>query len=77
MDEDIQKAFCHQRDHLQRTVNSLQTRLAKSAEEHEKAYAKIMKVTSKTENTAWIIHLTVIRDSSVPVTKSEHSLMKK
>ncbi|XP_076604319.1 cilia and flagella associated protein 57 [Chaetodon auriga] len=43
VDEDIQKAFCHQRDHLQRTVSSLQTRLAKCAEEHDKAYVKIMK----------------------------------
>ncbi|XP_035517008.1 cilia- and flagella-associated protein 57 [Morone saxatilis] len=43
VDEDIQRAFCHQRDHLEKTVNSLKTRLAKSAEEHDKVYVKIMK----------------------------------
>ncbi|XP_070706449.1 cilia- and flagella-associated protein 57 [Pempheris klunzingeri] len=42
-DEDIQKALCRQRDHLERTVSSLKTRLAKSAEEHDKVYVKIMK----------------------------------
>ncbi|XP_028262443.1 cilia- and flagella-associated protein 57 [Parambassis ranga] len=42
-DEDIQKAFCQQRDHLEKIVESLKTRLAKSAEEHEKAYVEIMK----------------------------------
>lgn len=44
VDEDIQRAFCRQRDHLERTVNSLKSRLAKSAEEHERVYVKIMKV---------------------------------
>ncbi|XP_029288716.1 LOW QUALITY PROTEIN: cilia- and flagella-associated protein 57 [Cottoperca gobio] len=43
MDEDIQRAFCRQRDHLERTVDSLKTRLLKSAEEHEKVYVKLMK----------------------------------
>lgn len=44
VDEDIHRAFCRQRDHLEKTVNNLKTRLAKSAEEHEKIYVKIMKV---------------------------------
>lgn len=44
VDEDIQKAFYRQRDHLERTVNTLKLRLAKSAEEHEKVYVRIMKV---------------------------------
>ncbi|XP_029362498.1 cilia- and flagella-associated protein 57-like isoform X2 [Echeneis naucrates] len=43
VDEDVLRAFCHQRDHLERTVNSLKERLAKSTEQHEKAYVKIMK----------------------------------
>lgn len=44
VDEDIQRAFCRQRDHLEKTVNSLKMRLAKSTEEHEKVYIQIMKV---------------------------------
>ncbi|XP_036955576.1 cilia- and flagella-associated protein 57 isoform X1 [Acanthopagrus latus] len=43
VDEDIQRAFCRQRDLLERTVNSLKMRLAKSAEEHDRVYVKIMK----------------------------------
>ncbi|KAM9362159.1 cilia- and flagella-associated protein 57 [Symphorus nematophorus] len=42
-EQDIQKVLCRQRDHLERTVNSLKTRLAKSAEEHETVYVKLMK----------------------------------
>lgn len=49
VDDDIQRAFCLQRDHLERTVNSLKMRLAKSAEEHEKVYVKIMKVNNNTD----------------------------
>ncbi|XP_069559333.1 cilia- and flagella-associated protein 57 [Brachyistius frenatus] len=40
---DVQRAFRQQRDHLEKTVNGLKARLAKSAEEHEKVYVKIMK----------------------------------
>ncbi|KAM8756594.1 cilia- and flagella-associated protein 57 [Acanthopagrus schlegelii] len=43
VDEEIQRAFCRQRDLLERTVNSLKMRLAKSAEEHDRVYVKIMK----------------------------------
>ncbi|KAK2862634.1 hypothetical protein Q5P01_002167 [Channa striata] len=43
VDEDIQRAFCRQRDHMERTVNTLRMRLAKSAEQHDKVYIKIMK----------------------------------
>ncbi|XP_042364189.1 cilia- and flagella-associated protein 57 [Plectropomus leopardus] len=43
VDEDFQTAFCRQREHLEKTVSGLRTRLAKSAEEHDKAYVKIMK----------------------------------
>ncbi|XP_044067286.1 cilia- and flagella-associated protein 57 isoform X2 [Siniperca chuatsi] len=56
VDEDIQRAFCRQRDHLERTVNSLKTRLAKSAEEHEKVYVKIMK-----ENVTLITEINELR----------------
>jgi len=44
VDDDIQRVFRYQRDHLEKTVNSLKMKLAKSAEEHEKVYVKIMKV---------------------------------
>lgn len=44
VDEDIKRVLCRQRDHLERTVSSLKTRLAKSAEDHDKVYVKIMKV---------------------------------
>ncbi|XP_070759353.1 cilia- and flagella-associated protein 57 isoform X2 [Enoplosus armatus] len=57
VDEDIQRAFCHQRNHLERTVTSLKTRLAKSAEEHEKVYVKIMK-----ENVTLITEINELRE---------------
>ncbi|XP_037639358.1 cilia- and flagella-associated protein 57 [Sebastes umbrosus] len=56
VDDDIQRAFCRQRDHLEKTVNSLKTRLAKSAEEHEKVYVKIMK-----DNVALITEINDLR----------------
>uniref|UniRef100_A0A3P8WGP1 Cilia and flagella associated protein 57 n=1 Tax=Cynoglossus semilaevis TaxID=244447 RepID=A0A3P8WGP1_CYNSE len=43
VDEDVQKAFYCYREHLEKTVSSLKTRLTKSAEEHERAYVRIMK----------------------------------
>ncbi|CAG5984446.1 unnamed protein product [Menidia menidia] len=43
VDDEIQRAFRYQRDHLEKTVNGLKMKLAKSAEEHEKVYVKIMK----------------------------------
>ncbi|KAM4587838.1 cilia- and flagella-associated protein 57 isoform 2-T2 [Odontesthes bonariensis] len=46
VDDDIQRAFRYQRDHLEKTVNSLKMKLAKSAEEHEKIYVQIMKPNS-------------------------------
>ncbi|KAL3977716.1 pleckstrin-like domain containing family A member 3 [Sarotherodon galilaeus] len=42
-DDTVQKALRHQCDRQERTVNGLKMRLVKSAEEHEKVYAKIMK----------------------------------
>uniref|UniRef100_A0A3Q1ITP4 EML-like second beta-propeller domain-containing protein n=1 Tax=Anabas testudineus TaxID=64144 RepID=A0A3Q1ITP4_ANATE len=56
VDEDIQKAFYRQRDHLERTVNTLKLRLAKSAEEHEKVYVRIMK-----ENVTLITEINELR----------------
>lgn len=44
VDEEIQRTFRRQREHLDKTIASLKTRLAKSAEEHEKVYVKLMKV---------------------------------
>eukprot|EP00064_Thunnus_orientalis_P003706 superscaffoldBa00000314_g3717 len=55
-DNEIQRAFHRQRDHLERTVASLKTRLAKSAEEHEKVYVKIMK-----ENVTLITEINELR----------------
>lgn len=43
-DDTVQKALRHQCDRQERTVNGLKMRLVKSAEEHEKVYTKIMKV---------------------------------
>ncbi|XP_074529308.1 cilia- and flagella-associated protein 57 [Halichoeres trimaculatus] len=43
VNEDVCRAFIRQQDHLQRTVNSLKTRLVRSAEDHEQVYVKIMK----------------------------------
>ncbi|XP_019942091.1 cilia- and flagella-associated protein 57 [Paralichthys olivaceus] len=36
VDQDVQRVFCRQLDHLERTINSLKMRLTKSAEEKEK-----------------------------------------
>ncbi|CAM9343742.1 unnamed protein product [Lampetra planeri] len=41
--EEIQKAFRLQRGLLEKTIASLKTRLAQSAEEHQKIYVKLMK----------------------------------
>lgn len=41
---DIKRMLCRQREHMEKTVSDLRTKLAKSAEEHEKAYVRIMKV---------------------------------
>ncbi|XP_023117095.2 cilia- and flagella-associated protein 57 [Amphiprion ocellaris] len=56
LDDDIQKAFRNQRDHLEKTVASLKTRLASSAEEHEKVYVKMMK-----ENVTLITEINELR----------------
>ncbi|XP_051804483.1 cilia- and flagella-associated protein 57-like [Acanthochromis polyacanthus] len=56
LDDDIQKAFCNQRDHLEKTVASLKRRLALSAEEHDKVYVKIMK-----ENATLITEINELR----------------
>lgn len=44
---DIKRMLCRQREHMEKTVSDLRTKLAKSAEEHEKAYVRIMKVKQK------------------------------
>uniref|UniRef100_A0A673AT46 Cilia and flagella associated protein 57 n=1 Tax=Sphaeramia orbicularis TaxID=375764 RepID=A0A673AT46_9TELE len=54
--KEIQEAFCRQREHLEKTVTSLKTRLEKSAEEHEKTYVKIMK-----ENVTLITEINELR----------------
>lgn len=41
---DIKRMLCRQREHMEKTVSDLRTKLAKSAEEHDKAYVRIMKV---------------------------------
>lgn len=44
MDEDVKQILCRHREHLEKTVSSLKMKLAKSAEEHDKVYVKLMKV---------------------------------
>lgn len=44
MDEDVKEILCRHREHLEKTVSSLKMKLAKSAEEHDKVYVKLMKV---------------------------------
>lgn len=44
MDEDVKQILCRHREHLEKTVSSLKVKLAKSAEEHEQVYVKLMKV---------------------------------
>ncbi|XP_053172243.1 cilia- and flagella-associated protein 57 [Scomber japonicus] len=56
VDEEIQRTFRRQREHLDKTIASLKTRLAKSAEEHEKVYVKLMK-----ENVTLITEINELR----------------
>lgn len=44
MDEDVKQILCRHREHLEKTVSGLKMKLAKSAEEHDKVYVKLMKV---------------------------------
>ncbi|XP_068598729.1 cilia- and flagella-associated protein 57 [Brachionichthys hirsutus] len=55
-DEDDVQAFRQQREHLEKTVSSLKSRLAKSAEEHDKVHAKITK-----ENVTLITEINELR----------------
>lgn len=41
---EVKRMLCRQREHMERTVNELRAKLAKSAEDHEKVYVRIMKV---------------------------------
>ncbi|KAL6111417.1 cfap57 [Pungitius sinensis] len=43
VDEDLQEMLRLQREYQEKTINKLKTRLARSSEEHERAYEKIMK----------------------------------
>lgn len=56
VEEEIQQMFSLHRGHLERTVASLKTRLAKSAEEHERTYTNIMK-----ENMSLIAEINELR----------------
>lgn len=47
MDQDLQRVLCRQREYMEKTVNGLTARLAKSEEEHNKVYVNIMKVDCK------------------------------
>lgn len=44
MDEDVQQVLSRHRENLEKTVSSLKMKLARSAEEHEQVYEKLMKV---------------------------------
>ncbi|XP_027141761.1 cilia- and flagella-associated protein 57 isoform X2 [Larimichthys crocea] len=43
VDQDLQRVLCRQREYMEKTVNGLTARLAKSEEEHNKVYVNIMK----------------------------------
>ena len=67
VDQDVQKAFSRQLEHQERAVQSLKRRSAKSAEEHEEVYFRIMKVSNDTDGRrkgsnhgGWMFFLTVI-----------------
>lgn len=40
----MKQVLCHHRENLEKTVSSLKMKLARSAEEHDKVYVKLMKV---------------------------------
>lgn len=44
MDEDVQQVLLRHRENLETTVSSLKMKLARSAEEHDHVYVKLMKV---------------------------------
>ncbi|XP_034550436.1 cilia- and flagella-associated protein 57 isoform X2 [Notolabrus celidotus] len=56
VNEDVVQAIVQQRDHLEKTVSDLKTRLVKSAEDHERVYVKIMK-----ENVTLITEINELR----------------
>eukprot|EP00066_Takifugu_rubripes_P026110 XP_011615376.1 PREDICTED: LOW QUALITY PROTEIN: cilia- and flagella-associated protein 57 [Takifugu rubripes] len=56
MDEDVKQILCRHREHLEKTVSSLKMKLAKSAEEHDKVYVKLMK-----ENVTLITEINELR----------------
>ncbi|XP_068171387.1 cilia- and flagella-associated protein 57 [Antennarius striatus] len=64
-DEETVKVFSLQCEHLEKTVSSLKSRLAKSAEEHDKVYNKIMK-----ENVTLITEINDLR-KELNVTKTQ------
>lgn len=53
MDEDVKEILCRHREHLEKTVSSLKMKLAKSAEEHDKVYVKLMKVKQRRGSFLW------------------------
>ncbi|XP_060897415.1 cilia- and flagella-associated protein 57 [Labrus mixtus] len=56
VDEDIHRAFIRQHDHMEKIIGSLKTRLAKSAQDHERVYVKMMK-----ENVTLIAEINELR----------------
>lgn len=44
VDEDIKQVLSRHRENLEKTVSSLKMKLARSAEEHDQVYVKLMKV---------------------------------
>lgn len=52
MDEDIGQVLRHRRENLEETVSGLKMKLARSAEEHDRVYVKLMKVKRGRESSA-------------------------
>lgn len=51
---EVKRMLCRQREHMERTVNELRAKLAKSAEDHERVYVRIMKVKKKKGNVKFL-----------------------
>lgn len=50
MDEDVQQVLLRHRENLETTVSSLKMKLARSAEEHDHVYVKLMKVKERSDS---------------------------
>lgn len=70
----MKQVLCHHRENLEKTVSSLKMKLARSAEEHDKVYVKLMKVKERsvssaamTDPSVFAFHFSKIMKMSVSV----------